>query len=517
MDSIIETQRATHEEIEWYEQALADVLMQNPTAQRNIVRRDRKAGDILDRIGELRKTLVDTYEDLPGLRPTELALLSAPPAGEDELGEFYKRFEAVKAFHTNNTNINARQFLHEIDELVRSDGLETVYVEDEEEPIIIDPLDNVFSGEEAYGRHLDLYEAHTQYLNLKGSTRLSYIAYIDMLRQGRVERTLDVKEKSTAAYLAYVQTLYNYLVSFFRRALPLINVQKKLDASEASFESAWAADEVPGWSEGKSGGKKAEANGGAGIWCPYCQKHYSKQTVYDAHLKSDKHKKKEAAGKAVAESDANGAAAGPSTSSRDKLKQPARLTYLIGELLAFPPTPDLLWASRSEVERRSALTAREREAELEEQEDAQPPPAEVNVTADDDDDEDDEGRTYNPLKLPLGWDGKPIPYWLFKLHGLGVEFKCEICSDFVYMGRKAFDRHFQESRHAFGMRALGLPNTRHFHEITKIQDALALADKLKREGRQELAAMDRAEEFEDADGNVYDKKTYEDLRRQGLL
>ncbi len=38
---------------------------------------------------------------------------------------------------------------------------------------------------------------------------------------------------------------------------------------------------------------------------------------------------------------------------------------------------------------------------------------------------------------------------------------------------KAFDRHFQESRHAFGMRALGLPNTKHFHEITKIQDALA--------------------------------------------
>ena len=39
--------------------------------------------------------------------------------------------------------------------------------------------------------------------------------------------------------------------------------------------------------------------------------------------------------------------------------------------------------------------------------------------------------------------------------------------------RKNFDRHFQESRHAFGMRALGLPNTKHFHEITKIEDALA--------------------------------------------
>jgi heat shock protein HslJ len=31
MDSIIETQRACHEEIERYEQALAEVLMQNPS------------------------------------------------------------------------------------------------------------------------------------------------------------------------------------------------------------------------------------------------------------------------------------------------------------------------------------------------------------------------------------------------------------------------------------------------------------------------------------------------------
>lgn len=51
------------------------------------------------------------------------------------------------------------------------------------------------------------------------------------------------------------------------------------------------------------------------------------------------------------------------------------------------------------------------------------------------DDEDDDEKIYNPLKLPLGWDGKPIPYWLYKLHGLGVEFKCEICSDYVYQGR----------------------------------------------------------------------------------
>ena len=41
-------------------------------------------------------------------------------------------------------------------------------------------------------------------------------------------------------------------------------------------------------------------------------------------------------------------------------------------------------------------------------------------------DEDEDEYIYNPLKLPLGWDGKPIPYWLYKLHGLNLEFKCEV-------------------------------------------------------------------------------------------
>lgn len=87
------------------------------------------------------------------------------------------------------------------------------------------------------------------------------------------------------------------------------------------------------------------------------------------------------------------------------------------------------------------------------------------------DESDEETPIYNPLNLPLGWDGKPIPYWLYKLYGLGEEFKCEICGNHSYWGRRAFDNHFQEWRHHNGMRCLGIPNTKHFHDITKIEDA----------------------------------------------
>jgi splicing factor 3A subunit 3 len=57
----------------------------------------------------------------------------------------------------------------------------------------------------------------------------------------------------------------------------------------------------------------------------------------------------------------------------------------------------------------------------------------------------------------------------------------------------------------------------HIPKLCCLANQFPVAEKLKHEGRQELSAMEKAEEFEDADGNVYDKKTYEDLKRQGLL
>ena len=37
-----------------------------------------------------------------------------------------------------------------------------------------------------------------------------------------------------------------------------------------------------------------------------------------------------------------------------------------------------------------------------------------------DEEEQESASIYNPKDVPLDFDGKPIPYWLFKLHGLNV-------------------------------------------------------------------------------------------------
>merc|ERR1712060_376567 len=121
------------------------------------------------------------------------------------------------------------------------------------------------------------------------------------------------------------------------------------------------------------------------------------------------------------------------------------------------------------LQKKQSQTADEREMDDEDEEELEDDGVDVGSDA-----EDEDRPIYNPLNLPLGWDGKPIPFWLYKLHGLGIEYKCEICGNYSYWGRRAFERHFQEWRHAFGMRCLKIPNTAHFKEITKIEDAITL-------------------------------------------
>ena len=67
------------------------------------------------------------------------------------------------------------------------------------------------------------------------------------------------------------------------------------------------------------------------------------------------------------------------------------------------------------------------------------------------------------------------------------------------------------------MRCLGIPNTAHFANVTSIEDAVALWQKLKNNKEQERWKPEQEEEFEDSLGNVIPKKTFEDLKRQGLL
>ncbi|KAG9099637.1 hypothetical protein FS749_000770 [Ceratobasidium sp. UAMH 11750] len=526
MDSIIEVQRNTHEEIERFERALAEVLSHPQVTHRTNLIAEHKASAILDRMHARMVTLNSQYMDETGPRDQELEQLSSAGA-PDDLTDFYSKLKRVKDYRHKYPDSATNGFDLELEGLLGGGAPGTAEDGVEQD----DPFSRLFSGEESFGRYVDLNANHTEYNNLKGLGKrfLPYLQYLTILAEvgapdaaGQLGAELNEKTRFSKEYETYLSNLYTYLLSFVKRTRPLQpHAQQQADA-EAEFDKLWEQNQIQGWDASGSSGPTNGAAPSENIWCEACQRHYAKQTVYDAHLTSKKHIKAAARTQQNPSPATNGAApardAQPSSSRKHiKTYRAALLTHLLGPILKVLHAT--LLETKANVERRFSLTSHERELELEEPEvDIAP------VTTGDAaegapaiEEEEEEERIYNPLKLPLGWDGKPIPYWLYKLHGLGVEYRCEICSDHVYMGRKNFDRHFQESRHAFGMRALGLPNTKHFHEITRIEDALALAERLKQEGRQEIFQNETMEELEDEEGNVYNKKTYEDLKKQGLI
>ena len=67
------------------------------------------------------------------------------------------------------------------------------------------------------------------------------------------------------------------------------------------------------------------------------------------------------------------------------------------------------------------------------------------------------------------------------------------------------------------MKCLGVPNTREYHDITLIEDVLSLQQRLNDREKRSAFKADTRVEFEDSEGNVLNRRTYEDLARQGLL
>ena len=468
----------------------------------------------LKRIQEQSQRLLDIYRDTDGTRTKEFQSLST---GEP-FDEFYKELEKVKVHH--------RQYPNEPIE-----NLERAYKRrrpDEGETIVSD-IDNMFTGEEGNGRFLDLTSLHENYLNLPNVKRLSYLQYLDYFDAFEPPRMpIKRQNKVSDTYLKYVTDLDNYLESFVRRTRPLDDLVKLFTRLDRDFETAWETGSVPGWpkQESKAENCPQTEGSGSGIWCADCEKEFTNPNVYKSHLTGKKHIRNAETKKGST----NGATTNgthtilPSASNMKEriIASHESRTRALADLLATERSN-----TRVNVERKQGMTERERQTELDAlfaEDDAALYSSYHDREGDDSGSESDgDEKIYNPLKLPLAWDGKPIPYWLYKLHGLGVEFPCEICGNFVYMGRRAFDKHFSEARHIYGLKCLGISNTSGaggvnlFREITGIQDALALWEKLKKEKRDRESKDDGVVQMEDGEGNVMPERIYLDLQKQGIL
>ena len=102
MDTVLDLQRQTHEEIERFERALATVLSKPHANHQVRLSNEHKAAQILHRITSRAVALDSLYNDEQA-RNAEIALLSTPqPDGSgnhDELAEFYSRLVKIREHH----------------------------------------------------------------------------------------------------------------------------------------------------------------------------------------------------------------------------------------------------------------------------------------------------------------------------------------------------------------------------------------------------------------------------------
>ena len=470
--------------------------------------RDHQIAGFLTRIEEQSKRLLDIYNDTEHLRAKEIQTLSTG----DPFDEFYKQLGDIKDFHRKYPNEPVENLERAYKRKIPVDG----------EPITTE-VDNMFTGEEAFGRFFDLTELHEEYLNIPNIKRITYLQYLQTFDQFTSPYVvLKRAEKRTDRYFGYVGRLGNYLEDFLRRTKPLDDLQKLFVAVDSDFEKAWQSGEIAGWgAETRPAGPSAPQTEGTGegVWCPDCAKEFKNDNVYKAHLTGKKHVKaaetRVAAGKDATQGSLTKSRAAVDDLQMLKDRAIASREFRVRRLAS--ALEAIRTDTRINVERKQGMTERERQQELENflaEQESVPRPANGKG---EDSDSDEEEKIYNPLKLPLAWDGKPIPYWLYKLHGLGAEYPCEVCGNFVYMGRRAFDKHFNEARHIYGLKCLGITNTSLFREITGIEDALKLWAKIEQDKRQESSKGDGIVQMEDAEGNVMPEKVYWDLQKQGLL
>lgn len=398
-------------------------------------------------------SLRELYEDKDGERKTEVAALSGP----NEFSEFYSRLKQIREFYKKHPNEICVPLSVEFDELTK------VFTNADEMSMLVE-----FTDEEGCGRYLDLHECYEKYLNVRGVEKVDYITYLMTF-----DHVFDIpKERKNMDYKRYLESLITYLTDYVTRIRPLLDLDAELSTVNKDFNKQWEIGTFPGWPKEH---ESALTTTGAHLDLSAFSSWEELASLGLDRLKSalialgikcggtlEERAQRLFSTKGkntfepilMAKKDSGKITAREATRHRDIAQLESQL-YRYAELISEQRT-----ATKENVQRKQARTEGERED------------SDAEMSESDNDEDDNDDVPYNPKNLPLGWDGKPIPYWLYKLHGLNISYSCEICGNFTYKGPKAFQRHFAEWRHAHGMRCLGIPNTAHFANVTQIEDAI---------------------------------------------
>lgn len=361
---ILERQRNAHEDIERMEQAIVIRLAEEPRTKYDALVAEHQVAEFLTGIQQQADFLVESYRDENKYGPlyrdanlnarsrvTEIESLSGTT---NEFDQFYQRLAELKDVHRRHPDLR-------VEDLERNYRKRSREEMDEDRMSyswdrLTSAISNMFTGEESWGRFLDLNVYHEAFLNLRGiRTNIPYIEYLKTFQGFRHLR----QQIKNEAYLKYLKELQEYLESFLKRVQPLVNHDKLMNKISVDFSSAWEQGIAPGQKDAEQAAAPSTVSS---LYCHACQKTFAKETVFNAHLEGKQHKKNVEKANIVGNGELDDTDQKPDQLTRERRrKEISRHEYAIIKLCQGDKLSQIIPNTINNIERRSLLSDRERQ------------------------------------------------------------------------------------------------------------------------------------------------------------
>ena len=254
MTTIMEQTRQLHADIERCERGVIKSLQEREglTRHKEQLWNEHRISHLCNTVGSHSSALRDLYEDADASRRNEMQSLSGGGRTESQFAAFYDRLRDIKDYY--------RRF-------PPAELLSPVDQEGGDAELYPKPAEPHWSGEEAWGRFLDLHTYHEMWLNMPGNNQegddpMTYSEYVESF-SNLGEVPINKKRAWGPRYTAYTEALRDYLSSFAKRAQPLVEFDEFMAGGAMAFEAAWTAGSLPGW--GRSVGVEDEEDEGINL------------------------------------------------------------------------------------------------------------------------------------------------------------------------------------------------------------------------------------------------------------
>lgn len=226
--SLLETARLLLESCDAHENTIVSQLNEKPNGHLAKVTQQHNIAKLIEDIAKENKEVRSILEDKDGILAKDIQAMKGP----NMFNSFYSSIAKTREYYLRFPHLN---------------------VEASQTNVFFQESSIQFSGEEVFGKYLDLHSFHLQFSNLPNMPAHDhdYLQYLD-----KFNTFFYIPEncKTTKQYRSYIMELWAYLSYFFSRIQPLVDQQTFISTWKVEFDEKWSTGKFPGWK------KKAPSN-----------------------------------------------------------------------------------------------------------------------------------------------------------------------------------------------------------------------------------------------------------------